>query len=246
MSVPVHKRSESNKVYYDNFQKIFNTIFYFTTKDFGIKTVNRDLRTFCFNAKMSEEDRHNFTDLCDKYKIDVESEYPMWVIEKFRDQIIDTLFDTLHKMTEADNIYPATEYEYNLKRSYQHDCIGNMNYILQLFQKLTILYKVNAEKYTKIVEAIDKNIEQLRKWKKFTNSQYKNALANKAKEINQNKLTISTSQKEISRPYIYEDHIVSKPISFISDKTVVKQKIYNNHIIENPITFINNKSKASA
>ena len=131
MSVPVHKRSESNKVYYDNFQKIFNTIFYFTTKDFGIKTVNRDLRTFCFNAKMSEEDRHNFTDLCDKYKIDVESEYPMWVIEKFRDQIIDTLFDTLHKMTEADNIYPATEYEYNLKRSYQHDCIGNMNYILQ-------------------------------------------------------------------------------------------------------------------
>ena len=225
MSVPVHKRTVSEKQYYIDFIKIYKSIFYYTAKDFGIKNITRDLKVFTNVAKMTPEDKAKFIELCEIYKIDVESSYPQYILETFRKELLGTLNEILKDMTIADEIYPVTEYEYNMKKGLQHTCIGNMSYLLQLLQMVTTLYPVNQEKYVNIVTAIDKCIGVFKSWKKSTNSQYK--------RIQQN--IINTRNNHLQNIKMIEKINISATQSV---GVPGRETVLNGHTIEEPFTFI--------
>ncbi len=89
-------------------------------KDFGIKRIVRNQQALLYTdgAKMEKEDYAQFTNLCSKYNINYEEEYPLWVLEQYRILLFNILNKCMQDITTANSIYPYTEYEYNLRRQY--------------------------------------------------------------------------------------------------------------------------------
>ena len=77
MSVPLGKRTESKLEFLHLMGKIQKNITLLLIRDLGIKPVQRKLKTFVRSAKMSQEDSNAFMELCSKYHIDVEAEWPL-------------------------------------------------------------------------------------------------------------------------------------------------------------------------
>ena len=88
MSVPKGERGITTKAFMAAAERLHDDIVRLLLRDFGVKTVNRDLKTFTYHAKFLEEDRDNFMQLCTKYHIDVESDYPAWLINYYRESIL--------------------------------------------------------------------------------------------------------------------------------------------------------------
>lgn len=128
MGVPLSKRGLSAVEFYYKATVIHDKIVQFLIRDFGVKSISRDLKTFTHNAKMSKNDRELFTALCTKYKIDTESDWPVWVIDHYRKWILHCLMELLNNITQAYSIFPAEpyfEFEVKLKRTYQHLAISS-------------------------------------------------------------------------------------------------------------------------
>jgi uncharacterized protein YbcC (UPF0753/DUF2309 family) len=76
MSVPEGKRGVSQMDFLHLAYKLNKDITLLLIRDFGVKSISRDLKTFIHSAKMNYEDREIFKELCKKYCIDVEANYP--------------------------------------------------------------------------------------------------------------------------------------------------------------------------
>lgn len=169
-SVPLSKRSKSKVEFFNQAYRISENITNLLLKDFGIKKHSKDLKTFSYKAKMSEEDRENFINLCNKYHIDVEADYPLWLIEYYRDWILSSLRELIRNITIANTIYPTTENEFFYRRRFQWNAIGNCFDLLQAMQIiLRILHKADLEKYMPYVKQISDELESLKAWKKADN-----------------------------------------------------------------------------
>ena len=118
---------------------------------------------------MNNEDKSNFIDICTKYGINVESEYPLWLIEYYRDWILELLKNLINNVTQANTIYPTSESEFYLRRKYQHEAIANCYQLKQAFQTAIRILPVDVEKYMPFVGMIDKELELLKSWKKSDN-----------------------------------------------------------------------------
>ena len=75
MSEPKGKRGMTSTEFYAAAQRLNAEITNLLLRDFGAKPSSRDLWSFCHNAKMSSEDKLAYTQLCEKYHIDVEAAY---------------------------------------------------------------------------------------------------------------------------------------------------------------------------
>lgn len=189
MSVPKSKRKESKFKVFEVFSKMYNCIVFFIAKDFGIKRIVRDsFVVFTDGAKMVDEDLYIFKDICQRYNICYEEEYPLWLLDKFRNNLFDHLDNCRFYIIAGNSIYPNTEYEYNLRREYCHKAIIECQYVLNTFQQILNILPVNIEKYDSMVRMIDEELTLLREWKKSTNKTYRKALEAKNK--------ISTEQKK--------------------------------------------------
>ena len=88
MSVPLNKRSESRVEFLHTLFKLQKELTLLFIRDFGAKPVTRKLKSFVHSAKMAEEDRIAYMALCEKYHIDVEAEWPLWLIEHYRTKLL--------------------------------------------------------------------------------------------------------------------------------------------------------------
>ncbi len=208
MSVPAGKRTLSKMEYMENYYKIYDILMYFIMKDFGIKNVVRDETAYIRNSKMLPDDLSQFKEICNRYDIRYESEYPLWVLDQFRIELFNTLNKLLLEITTANSIYPNTEYEFNLRKEHISYAISLCEYLLQCFQRIIHILPVNEEKYMSVVELILKEIDLLRGWKKSTNKMRKIILEN----------------DEIARIKAIED-LTRKSIKFNSTGQVVQKAI---------------------
>lgn len=184
MSVPKSKRKESKFKVFEVFSKMYSSIVFFVAKDFGIKRIVRDsFVVFTDGAKMVDEDLYVFKDICQRYNICYEEEYPLWILDKFRNNLFDHLDNCRFYIIAGNSIYPNTEYEYNLRREYCHKAIIECQYVLNTFQQILFILPVNIEKYNNMVSMIDEELTLLREWKKSTNKTYKKALEAKKKQL---------------------------------------------------------------
>lgn len=169
MTVPKYKRTKSNVEFFHFAYRLNDNITRLLIKDFGIKRVNKDLKAFAYTAKMEISDRENFIGLCNKYNINLESEYPLWIIEYYRTWILYILRQMIDNITQANTIYTSSENEFYFRRQYQWRAIGNCYQLLQAMQTAIRILPVDVEKYMPYVEAINKELELLKAWKKADN-----------------------------------------------------------------------------
>ena len=84
MAVPKSRRTLSKVEFFYRAYKLNDAITQLLIKDFGIKRISKDLKAFTYGAKMNQQDREGFMAYCTKYGINVETEYPLWIIEYYR------------------------------------------------------------------------------------------------------------------------------------------------------------------
>lgn len=168
MSVVKNKRTQSKWEFYNTAIKLRNDIIVLLLRDFGIKTRQRDIDFY--KHHMNEEDAKEFEELLDKYEIQkIPEEYPSWLINKFRDSIFDILRSLHLCITRAYTIYPTIEREWEEKRIWQDRAIGCCENLLQEFTVVIDILPVDANKYIRYVEQIEKEILLLKAWRKSSN-----------------------------------------------------------------------------
>lgn len=173
-NVPVSKRTQSPVEFYNYGIKLHDAILMILLKDFGSKTITRDLNAFAYKAKFSDEDKKAFNGICNKYGINVSVDYPLWLLEYYRDSILNTLYNFRWYITQAYTIYPNSLYEWNLKRAYQWYAIGACEMLLQSMQDVLRIFKTaDKDLFMRYTEMITKEIDLLRGWKRSCNKSKK-------------------------------------------------------------------------
>lgn len=174
MSVPKGKRSVSQMEFFHLAHKLHREITLLMIRDFGVKSISRDLKSFVHSAKMNETDRTAFTELCNKYHIDVEAEWPLWLIDSYRTWIVQLLRELVNNITTANTIYPAApDYDmwFNLRKKYQKLAQANCNQLLQAMKSVGDVLPVTYEKLMPYIELIEREITAIKNWQKNTNRQ---------------------------------------------------------------------------
>ena len=171
MSVPKPKRNLSDLEFYNNAYIMRNEITDLLLRDFGIKDKVRDTKILCRIHKIEPEDEVILEAILKKYGIesDILDEYPLWLVDKFRTSIMDCMTDLMKNIIAANTIYPVNAVEYNQRRSFQDIAIGNCEQLFQEMQYVIAIIPVDAEKYMRYVDMIEREIGLLKGWRKSDN-----------------------------------------------------------------------------
>lgn len=97
---------------------------------------------------------------------DVVSEYPYWLVYRFRDEMMDLLKQLIDNITDANSIYPINLHELEVRRDYQTAAIGACEKMLQELQYIIEVLPVDANKLLRYVDMIDKEVALLKGWRK--------------------------------------------------------------------------------
>ncbi len=177
MSVPKGKRGVSKFEFFHNALKMNKLITLLLVRDFGVKSISKDLKVFTRSAKMNEETSKTFEEICDEYHIGVEAEYPQWLIEYYRNWVLKALRDMMEHIVKANTIYPAEpniEYWFTMKKKYQKMAQADCYTLLQALTTAGHILPVNYEKFMPFVNMVEKELALLKQWQKSTSKQRKN------------------------------------------------------------------------
>ena len=169
MSVLKNKRSVSSLEFYHNAIMLRREITMLLLRDFGIKDKVRSVKSLYGVPGMEPEDEQKFREIVEKYemKATIIEEYPAWLIDKMN-------------ITQANTIYPVCESEFYDRRNFQNHAIGNCEQLLQEMQYIISIIPVDAQKYIRYVETIEKEIALLKGWRKSDNKILKKIRENEA------------------------------------------------------------------
>lgn len=175
MSVPKSRRGESKFEVLIHATKLRKAVTLLLLRDLGIKKKIRDYRSV---ADFEPDDKAVFENLAQKYdfKHTLIAEYPEWLINHFRETMINITTDMIKNITAANTIYVTNESEYNERRSYQTAAICNCENLLQELQYVASLLCASDDmnKYKSYVEMTEKQIALLRAWRTAGNKLKKN------------------------------------------------------------------------
>ena len=171
MSVLKNKRSVSSLEFYHNAIMLRREITMLLLRDFGIKDKVRSVKSLYGVPGMEPEDEQKFREIVEKYemKATIIEEYPAWLIDKMRNNIMNILHNMIMNITQANTIYPVCESEFYDRRNFQNHAIGNCEQLLQEMQYIISIIPVDAQKYIRYVEMIEKEIALLKGWRKSDN-----------------------------------------------------------------------------
>lgn len=167
MSVLKNKRSVSSLEFYHNAIMLRREITMLLLRDFGIKDKVRSVKSLYGVPGMEPEDEQKFREIVEKYemKATIIEEYPAWLIDKMRNNIMNILHNMIMNITQANTIYPVCESEFYDRRNFQNHAIGNCEQLLQEMQYIISIIPVDAQKYIRYVEMIEKEIALLKGWR---------------------------------------------------------------------------------
>jgi len=169
MSVLVINRSLSELEFYRNAIVLYEEMTSLLLRNFGIKSKRRPV--------ISEEEKelvladypfmHRvFKRLSQLEEADVISEYPDWLIQHYRKQVLEQLDELLNNITDANTIYPINEHELEVRRDYQTRAVGNCEKLIQILQRIMVALPVDVNKLLPFVDRIDKEVALLKGWRK--------------------------------------------------------------------------------
>ena len=168
MAVLARFREESKYEFYNTALKLRKSIIFLLLRDFGVKDKVRN-KNFYTN-KMQEEDKQTFEQILLKYDITkIPEEYPEWIITKLRESIWNLSNQLIQHITAAYTIWATIPAEADEKRLEQDRAIACCESLLQEFTVVIDILPVDANKYIRYVEMIEKEIALLKAWRKSCN-----------------------------------------------------------------------------
>lgn len=204
MSVPKGKRSISAVKYFDQAYELVETLTKFLISDFGTKKTYNNLYVFTNKAKMNENDKEEFKNLVEKYHLDIETAYSYWLIEHYRDIMLNLMHELIKNISHANTMYPNSVYEFNIRRQYQTDAISNCYDLKHTLQLAIKIFPVNLKKYILYVKIIDDEINYLKGWRKESNKFKRSCYDNDEKyRKDAMKRAISRSSKQKDGDFIF-------------------------------------------
>lgn len=167
LSVLARKRSLSELEFYANAIRLRRDMTFLLLRDLGLKTVVRNMRV---NTKMmDEEDAAIFSGLVDKYQLKIAGEYPEWLIEKLRSSVWDILRELMLNITRAYTIWATCKAEADERRIAQDRAIACCESLLKELELAVEVLPIDAEKYMRYVDMIEREIALLKGWRKADN-----------------------------------------------------------------------------
>lgn len=97
---------------------------------------------------------------------DVVSEYPYWLVFRFRDEMMDLMKKLIDNIVSANTINPINEHELDVRRDYQTQAIANCEQLIQELQYIMEVLPVDVNKLLRYVETLEKEIALLKGWRK--------------------------------------------------------------------------------
>ena len=168
MSVLARKRKPSPMEFYANARKMRKAIVFLLLRDLGIKDKVRNLKMM--TKDMEEADAKHFQEIAQKYGMaSFVSEYPEWIIDKLRDSVWDILRDMNINITRAYTIWATNLSEAYERRNCMNRAIADCESLLQELQLAIDVLPIDAEKYMRYVDAINREIALLKGWRKSDN-----------------------------------------------------------------------------
>jgi len=98
-----------------------------------------------------------------------DEEYPEWLLDYYKNEVLKTLASILSNITHANTICASSEQEFYFRRQYQWNAIGDCEYLLQIMQRAMTNLPVDVNKYVRYVDMITHETQLLRDWKKSDN-----------------------------------------------------------------------------
>ena len=176
MSVRKNDRVECEDTnYYYNALELRRNITFLLLRDFGVKP---RIKTIDFYAKINhiqEEDKVILDQFINKYHLDnkVLEEYPNWIIDYLRNNMLKTLHNLIYAITQADNLQTViNKRQFFDKQSYQNKALGELEVLLQEMRFALDILGTDANKLMPYIDQILKEREALKKWKKKCNKIY--------------------------------------------------------------------------
>lgn len=186
MSVLKNKRGLSDLEFYRNGIVLRKNLTELLLRDFGIR--NKIRKSVTMTKHMTQEDALVFQNIVDKYECtNIIDEYPDWLIDKMRNNILNLCYAMIMNITAANSIYPTNESEYYDRRNYQNHAIGNSEQLLQEMQYIISIIPVDANKFMPYTKMIVKEIQLLKGWRKSDNRILKSIKTKQNKETTKNK-----------------------------------------------------------
>ena len=171
MSVLKNKRALSELEFFHNATELRREITLLLLRDFGVKDKVRTVKSLYGISNMEPEDTKKIQEMVEKYGMcgSIVEEYPMWLIDKMRNNVLNICHSMIMNITQANTIYPMSEEEFHDRRNFQNHAIGTCEQLLQEMQYIISIIPVDAQKYMRYVDMIEKEIALLKGWRKSDN-----------------------------------------------------------------------------
>ncbi len=177
MSVLKNNRGVSELEFYHTAIKLRKELTQRLLRDFGVKTPeNAKAKNFPDDGLRVEIVKqwpkmeiffNKYTRMQEELRTrDVVSEYPYWLVFRFRDEMMDTMKKLIDNIVAANTIYPIDEAELSTRRAYQTAAIANCEQLLQELQYIMEVLPIDVNKLLRYVDMIQKEIGLLKGWRK--------------------------------------------------------------------------------
>lgn len=148
--------------------KLRRQLIFLMGRDFGVKPRVRD--TKFYTRKWKQEDAHALEELLEKYgESKIVDNYPLWLMEHVREQILLHLANMMKHVTRAYTIWATTKAEADLRRNSQDLAIADCESLKQELELAVDILPVDADKLLRYIDAIDREIALLKGWRKSDN-----------------------------------------------------------------------------
>ena len=172
MSVLARFRKESKYEFYNHAVKLRKEMTKLLLRDLGVKKLIRNIKVR--TDKMEPQDADLLLGVMEKYQLTVfPGEYPLWIIEHFRTSMLSILRDMHISITRAYSIWAVNKVEADERRLCQDRAIADCESLLQELQLVIDILPVDAEKYMRYVDMVEKEISLLKGWRKADNKKNK-------------------------------------------------------------------------
>lgn len=153
MSVLASKRKESKFEAITFSIELHDMLLDFMQRSFGVEDLEHFVRVRFAYGKDETED---FA----KYR---------YLMSNFKNRIDQLASQLTSNVRAANSTYPTSIHEYEQRRDYQNNAIINCEQILKELQRIVEIFEVDINTYGRYVNAIDREIGLIKKWRQRDN-----------------------------------------------------------------------------
>ena len=155
-----------------NARRIRKAVFFFLARDLGLRQKVRRLE-FC-TAAMPEQERAQFLATAERYDLTATSEYPQWVIDKFRDTFWALTLSIEQNVTAANAVYVTNTAEASERRILQDRALYACEQALKEMEFAGDCFPIAGRRFLPVAGLVVNEIALIKGWRKSDNKRTKN------------------------------------------------------------------------